>query len=605
MDVTGNRGSTFLMRIVLALIVAWAAGCFCVSVSLLWVPRGTVGISADYSGNVTNVVTGSPAATKAGIQKGDTILLPGTPFESRPKLIGATTPVAPGTQVPLQFRQGDTTRTVTLTAKRLELSSLERFSYVIELTSTAIFAIVGAGLILLRPRVVTWGFGLFCLFTNPVVAALSRFPSAAAHLAYVSFYDVAQNVGLIGLLVFALNFPNRVHKPWRRVVVRALWPIFITMSLWTLAIDYGVCVFAIPMHGPNVALQVAFGVILSLCVALLTETYLTGPVESRSRLRWVLVGFYIGLACNYIGSVLIYTANVSLPLWLDNALVATAVTLPLTVSYAVVRHRVIEIDFFLSRALVYAIFTTVLVVLFALSDWLFSHVLADFRLSLVLDGLISIGAAFAFDGAKSFLERTVDRVIFRGRRIAHDRLARASQALRFVKSASTVDDMLVREAHEALDIATLGLFREDGNIYRRVASCGWDGADVDVLPQDDRLITEHLSIDGALHLSDIPWTRPDLPGGLDRPVLSIPLRSGSTLAAILLCSLKPHGEHLDPEELDWLCQFARSAGAAYDELNTAELRHVADELRLQVTILDARLQEAHRDGEIETELGKV
>ncbi len=582
-----------LQRLILAVLLAWAVGSFCISASFLWTAQGTVGITTNYGGAVSRIEPESPAA-RAGIVPGDAVVLDRTPFESRPKVVGFTTPVAPSATVPVAIAHGGGVRNVTLTAADTPPSSLNRMSYLLTLASTAIFVIVGAGLIMLRPSVVTWGFGLFCLFTNPVVPALSRFPSATAHLVYVLIYDVVQNVGIIGLLVFALNFPAPQKRPWREVLSRLLWPMFIVLAGVTAWIDLAVCVFAIPVHELNVGLQIAFGAVDVLCIYILTETYLIGPIEMRPRMRWILVGFYVGLGCNYIGNLLIYTGNVTLPAWLDATLVAMTVTLPLSVGYGVVRHRVIDVDFFLSRAFVYAVFTTALVILFGASDWVFGHILQDFRFSLFVDAGISIGAALIFDRSREFLEETIDRVIFRDRRLAQDRLERAAHALRFVQASATVDEAMIHEAHDALGIVTVALFRNEGTRYRRVSSIGWSEPDAEYLAHDDRLIREHLANEGVLHLADIPWVCDCAPRGLLRPVLSVPLRSGNALDGVLLCSLKPHGEQLDPEALQWLVDFAKTAAAAYADLNTERLRDDANQLRSQVAILSARLEEVRR-----------
>jgi len=50
------------------------------------------------------------------VRAGDVIVLAGTPFESRPKLVGVTTPIAPGTVVPFRVAHGGIQRDVTLTA---------------------------------------------------------------------------------------------------------------------------------------------------------------------------------------------------------------------------------------------------------------------------------------------------------------------------------------------------------------------------------------------------------------------------------------------------------------------------------------------------------
>ena len=322
--------------------MAWAVVSLAVSASFLWTPQGTLGLTADYGGLITSVEPGSPAAN-AGVSAGDRIVLRATPFESRPKLAGVVTPIAVGTAVPFRLYHDGTERDLTLVAVENELSTPARVTMVLDLSSTVVFIVVGTLLILMRPSVVTWGFGLYCLLINPVIPAFSRFPSASAHMLYVGIYDIIQNIGTVGLIVFALNFPRPVGVRWRKTLDAALVGLFLLLAAWTLWVDVAMNVFAIPVARTNFLLQLAFGIVDLLAIFLLTSTYLNGPKEDRPRLRWVLVGFYVGLVCTYAGTLLYYTASSSTPAWLDNLLIAMQVTLPITVAYAVIRHRVIEI----------------------------------------------------------------------------------------------------------------------------------------------------------------------------------------------------------------------------------------------------------------------
>lgn len=578
-------------RFVLAAVGAWAVGAWLVSASFLWTPRGTVGVTANYDARVNGVAAGSPAAI-AGIVAGDRIDLASTPFASRSKLVGVPSAYPAGTRVQMRLEHAGIKRDLTLVAVSLQQSPADRLSLLSELVSSAIFIVVGAILILFRPSPVTWGFGLYCLLSDPVVPALSRFPSANAHLAYVAVYDVLQNVGVVGLILFALRFPHTLERPWRRTVERVLPLAFLVLAAWTLWIDLAVCIFARPAHVANQWLQVAFGIADLVAIAAITETYVYGPVEDRPRLRWVLVGFYVGLVCNYVGNSLLYTANVVLPSWLEGMLIALVVTLPLAVGYAVVRHRVIEIDFFVSRAIVYALFTSALVLLFAFIDWLFNRLLADFRLSLLFEAIASIGAAFAFDAVHKRVERAVDELLFRSRRLARERLERLARAFRHVRSMPAIDAGLVEDPMEALALASIALFRLDGDSYHRVASGGWPDGMRESLGKDDRLVLEHRASMGCVRLAELAWHPSGLPAGLARPALSIPLLSRHEVVGVLLCGSTVHGEQLDPEELLWLEQLVGAASTTYDELEAERLRRTTARLRREVAILGARLEEA-------------
>jgi hypothetical protein len=580
-------------RVLLAVVFAYAGLALCVSASFLWTPQGTFGLVVGYGAHIAAVDPGSPAA-EVGIVPGDRVDLAGTPPGSRPYIVGVTAPVPIGAQVTLRVLHGGSARDVTLTAVEKRADRASRVSLLFGLASTAVFLVVGAGLIFLRQSPATWGFGLYCLLTNPVTPALSRFPSPTAHLVYVALYDVLQNVGVVGLLVFALNFPRPVNRPWRRTLSRLLPVIFVVLATWTFSIDFAVIVLGRPVYLSNRMLQVAFGLVDILAIALITETYLAGPAEDRARLRWVLIGFYVGLFCNFVGNTLLYTANVALPGWLDNLLIALVVTLPLTVGYAVIRHRVIDTDFFISRAIVYALLTSMLIMVFAVIDWLFSRLLADFRLSLLIDALASIGAAISFDAVHKRVERLVDEVLFRGRRIARERLERAARAVRHATAAGAVDATIVEEPHDTLTLVSVALFRRDGDAFRRMAAIGWPAGTADRLDEDDRLLLEHRANPGIVKLADLPWHHDDLPSGVAHPTVSFPISSRHVVDGVLLCSGTAHGEQIDPEECLWIERVASAAATAYEEIEAEHLRERVQAAEGEVGILNARLDEARR-----------
>jgi len=582
-------------RVLLAILVAWAVGSLCVSAAFLWTPRGTFGMTAGYGAIVRGVDPGSPAAA-AGIVKGDRIDLKGTAFDVRPYFIGVTAPVPPGRSARLRIVHDGQARDVVLSAVAVNEEEAPRLSLAFGIVSGSVFVIIGATLIFLRQSLATWGFGLFCLLANPVIPALSRFPSASAHLAYVLFYDVLQNAGVIGLLVFALNFPRHLNRKWRRNLVRLLPAIFVVLAAWTLWIDLAICVVAVPVDLQNKLLQAVFGIVDAVAIVLLTETYLAGPQEDRARLRWVLVGFYVGLVGNFVGNTLLYTANLALPVWLDNLLIALDVTLPIAVGYAIVRHRVIDIDFFVSRAIVYALFTTALVAMFAMIDFLFARLLADFRLSLFIEALATIGAAISFDAVHKRVVRVVDEFLFRSRRVARERLERVARAMPGTTNAKAVDETLVSEPHEALALVSTALFRadENGEAFRRVAAVGWPAGTRERLDPNDRLVLEHRATRRIVRLDELPWQSNELPVGAARPTVSIPLGFRGEVGGLLLCSGTAHGEQMDPEETGWVEHIANAAATAYEELEAESTRERLQALEEDVALLRARLDEARR-----------
>ncbi len=269
--------------------------------------------------------------------------------------------------------------------------------------SSLIFIAVGATLILVRPSYATWGFGLYCLLTLPTAMYALPWPSAGAAFAATAFYDIIQNAGVAGLVLFVLEFPWPFDVPWRSRI-RVLLPggaLPRCLSAMTLSIPTSRTLLLAPRRGirRTASCKVAFGAVLTCCaMVVLCDSYRRIERDERERVRWVLLGFGVGLLGSYIGTTLIFSTILTSapPLGVELALTSLNVLLPLAVAHAVIRHRVLEIRVVIERALVFVVLTTVLATIFALLDYLFGTLLEDFRLSRWIAAAISLGLAFAF-----------------------------------------------------------------------------------------------------------------------------------------------------------------------------------------------------------------
>lgn len=384
------------------------------ALSLFWQPPGTIGLATDYGSTVRAVSSGSPAA-RAGIVAGDRIRLGATPFEDRRYVAGSGTNVPAGTIVHVALTHAGADRDVTLTAVPNAMTAAENTALLFLCIASLIFIGVGASLILLRPSLATWGFGLYCLLEVPTAPYSLPWATPGMALATTALYDILQNLGVVGLVLFALEFPRRFDVPWREYVRRALPALFIVLAAMTLYPDVANQLFALPAKIENQFLQVTFGALFALAMLILCDTYRRIARDERERLRWVLIGFGLGLLTSYIGNTLIFSTMIATapPVWLSTALTALNVLLPLTVAHAVVRHRVLDIRFVIERALIFAILTTILAAVFALVDYVFGTLLEDFRLSRVIAAAISLALAFAFKWLEERATRTIKAVFFK------------------------------------------------------------------------------------------------------------------------------------------------------------------------------------------------
>jgi hypothetical protein len=270
------------------------------------------------------------------------------------------------------------------------------------------------------------------------------------------------------------------------------------------------------------------------------------------------------------------------------------VFVPLAIGYAVIRHRVIDVSFVVSRTLVYAVLTTLLVGIFSLVDWFFTDYLSNARLGTVAE----VGAVLAFgiwfNGLHRRVETLIDATFFRQRHRAEVQLARIASALPRAPTADTVAQFLVDEPVRALSLASAALFRRNlDSQFIREAAVGWTPSELLGLDsKDNALLTLAETEEGPLSLYDHPWRKECMPAGAARPVLALPIIVRRELAAIVFYGSHLHGEALDPDEIKALAGLAPGAAAAYDHLEAEAMRRKNELLERKVETMQALLAEA-------------
>lgn len=569
-----------LRYLLIGALTLFGLGTVYAAATAFWQDRGTLGIVTDYGANIRSVAPGSPAA-RDGIRPGDRVVLAQTPYRMRRYVTGVAASPPVGATVSFAVEHAGITRSVSLVAVPHRLSSADRSVLFFTCLASLVFIVVAVALILLRPSPATWGFALYSFFTLPTAPSPFLLPIRHGKIALLFAYDVLQIIGFIGLLVFALNFPRRLDVPWRRTVQRSLPAIFIVLSVMIVYPDFANQLLGRGANAENQILQVVLGLTSALALALAWDTYERIEPADRERVRWVVFGISAGLIATYIGNTIIYSAILPIapPAWLLNLLAALNVLLPLSVAQAVVRHRVLDIDFVISRAIVYAGFTAVLIATFGLLDWLFSEILADFRLSLIVNAAVSVGVAFAFDALQGRAEKAIESILFRKRRAARKHLEHLAHDLRRARSADTVESAVIGEACGAFALASAALFLRGGDGFTRRAAIGWESSDCLHIATSDALATTLRKNDAPTRLDAAQWDRPDLPRGTRAPLVAVPLSYRFELQGIVFYGAHADGSDIDSSELTVLARLVECAGMALDDMDAEQLRAQIEELK--------------------------
>lgn len=589
-----NRAALRTFVVVALSVIVFAAGGF--DLRRIWIPIGLFGYQANGDQVVMYVADGSPAA-KAGMQVGDIIDLRSTPVQFR-HLVSQGATVAAGQSATFVLIHKGASRTVTLTTipQITEAHGYYTAYRIAVLAVAALYIFLGATLVLLRPSLMTWGFFFYCLANAPFTFfAIEMFvPYPWPWVAWVLSWSLS-SAGIVGLLIFALNFLNEPVRNWRLSAVRAMPWLFVGLLVfgffWTYKWGW---VGGAPGEYLN-RTYIAIEVLWSLAVLyLFVDTYVRARGADKQRIRWVVVGFGLNLVAQVTYQVLTLYVP-SAPIWLFHVLQLFAVIVPLTVAYAVIKHRVIDVSFVVSRTLVYGVLTSLLVGAFALIDWLFIDKLKLARLGAVAEMGVAVAGGFWFNGLHKRVDLFIDAIFFRQRHKAEIQLARNAAALPYVTTAKAVAEALVTEPVRSLSLASAALFRrEKDGTYFREDSIGWQDGDLQRLDdKDDRLLALVQTEQGPLSLFEHPWRNEDVPSGAAHPVLALPIIVRKELAAVVFYGAHIHGEALDPDEIRAVAGLAPGAAAAYDHLEAEAMKREMQLFRRRNESLEAQLAEAH------------
>ncbi|MBV8594785.1 MAG: hypothetical protein JOZ50_00895 [Candidatus Eremiobacteraeota bacterium] len=564
----------------------------------IWIPIGLFGYQSNGDQTVFFVADGSPAA-KSGMQISDKIDLQSTPVQFRYFAAQGATLQA-GQKVTFSFIHGGTRRTVTLSSVPQVTEHYYAAYRVAVLCVATLFIFLGAALVLLRPSLMTWGFFLYCLGNAPFTffAVTLWYPYPWPYVEY-NVQSLVIDAGVVGLLVFALCFLNEPLRDWRRSALRAM-PVLLAL-LAMLSTAWGYCWGWI--GGPPGELLSRIYIVVqaawSLAVMyLFVDTYVRARGADRQRIRWVVVGFGLNLIALFINQFTTqYVPNS--PIWLFHILQLSTVIVPLTVAYAVVRHRVIDVSFVVSRTLVYAVLTTMLVGVFSLIDWFFTDYLRLARLGTFAEVGAVVAFGLWFNGLHKRVDSFIDATFFRQRHKAEVQLARTAAALPLATTPKIVAHALVAEPVRTLSLASAALFQRDANaVFIRQESEGWEPRELGRLDDSDGYFLTLLQAEnGPLSLYDHPWRTEGVPSGPARPVLALPIFVRREVAAIVFYGSHVHGEPLDPDEIKAIAGLAMGASVAYDHLEAEAMKREVETVRrenesLRSVIAEAQIQPA-------------
>jgi hypothetical protein len=303
-------------------------------------------------------------------------------------------------------------------------------------------------------------------------------------------------------------------------------------------------------------------------IAFFALSYARTSGLAKQRVRWVFWAFMlsrIGVVLNLANRLLPH------PLQLSGLEWATVMIFPLGCTYAILRHRIIDVNFVLNRTLVLTILTTFIVGIFILLEDVLSAVAASHGTGLIVETIVALVIGFSFNAMHKRLEAAVARFIFRAKYEAANLLRRLAQEAPFMESADALLNRTAREVCAASGAAAAIIYERIGDTYRMTASAG-EETPTQSLPVDDLAFVRMRSSRTPIDLAEVD-------SALGKDGIAFPLSIRGALSGALVCRRRPNGEAYAPDEIALLGGVAHEVGTEVNAIRS----------RVQSELLDALL----------------
>lgn len=397
---------------------------------------------------------------------------------------------------------------------------------------------------------------------------------------------------------FALSFPrNRLAGwPWW---VRALGLLAVLTWLSFFATSFELVPFQNDGLPSRAVLSWSAVTIFSLVAAMtiLWHAYGRSGGDERARLKWAVLGMSAALAGQVFTLVLFAiprTLSTNLGVggytavhWLSAMWVGTF--WPLAMGNAILRQRIVDAQFAVSRTLVYGAVSTLALVVIAAVHWLLGRLIEQSGLTLGLEGAAAIALGLVLHRLTHGINGLVDRLLFRKHHQAEQRLRQVTAALPYATEERSIAEAVVLEPVRNLDLASAALFYRESpeGPLRRILAHGWSEHHATTLDADAMLVRYLQAEHGSLKLEGAQWLPASVPTGTAAPVLAIPVLNQHALTAVVLYGGHANSTLPDPDEVKLLDALVKAAAASYQQVRIATLAREKEAQQMRIEQLAA------------------
>jgi hypothetical protein len=429
---------------------------------------------------------------------------------------------------------------------------------------------IGSILFLVKPAIPTFGFFIFCLG--------GEYPTTFSDVALDNPWrqiplwigDTIRGSARAGLLLFALGLVVE-SPPLQRLFAVVLGTAGLVIGTLHAYATWLLTFAGRPAASVDRVYGECSGVLTSLTVVAFAAALLRTRGIARQRTGYIVAAFLFAGAMRLLSDAFFPRY---IPFWLNSALVTTTIVPIVVVWIAVIRHHYFDVDWVVSRAVVYTAVTGALVGTLTAVEEIGTYIFYN-NTDLAYGFLIAMSMMLgAFTGKiKQFFDRIVDRFVFRDRQAQRAALELIAG---YILDAETTEDVwraLLEDATHALKLSFAGILTRDADgSFVLQQGHNWPSNFVVRLLPEDALTRAITRSRGALAFTgkESRLIRNAFPQ--ERLTFAAPIFLERDVVAVVVYGHNVMGLDLDPDERELLVRVVAHASIALTAIELAKYR---------------------------------
>jgi len=429
----------------------------------------------------------------------------------------------------------------------------------------------GALLLIVNPTLATFAFFVFCLGgSEPTSFTDTLFDMPWRQIPPV-LGDVISGQAPLALLLFGLCLAVDNRRA-RLVIAVALGIAAFTMGAVSALDFWRVTYAALPAQGLHhiyTVVETAANVLTGLAFVV---AFVRTRGGERHRTAWIIAAFVIAGLGRFLSE---HFFPAHLNFWQNGTLLSLSITPVIVVWIAVVKHHFFDVDFVVSRALVYTAITAAVIAVVGSSEELLTYIFYNnSNLAYGVTIAVSLVVGSTFGRVKEFLEHFVDRFIFRERHAQRQALERVASNLLDAEDTATVFSVLLHDVPSILDLSFSGIMmRTAEGGYTLAHEWNWPPECVNVLSPEHQLTLDIYKTRGVLPEDAVRSTMVKSLFPNERLTYAAPLYFDRSVTALVLYGHSVTGLDIDPEERVTLVRLMANASIALNAIELATYRN--------------------------------